>query len=135
MPTFTGIWIALAGGLAALAGLSGRRRIRRLRSGGIAAWAVAVSPLASARQQRRLSHRVLLQYTLADGRVLERPAPATAKRAAPLRPGQKVLIWYDPADPTDILVYGREGRISDTAFLTAGALFILAGAGIAAFAT
>ena len=72
-----------------------------------------------------------MQYTLADGRVLEKLAPAATSKA--LRLGQSVLIWYDPADPFDILVYGREGRASDLVFVAAGAAFMLAGAGIAVF--
>lgn len=43
------------------------------------------------------------------------------------RPGDKVLIWYDPADPGDVLVYGRWGRAGNLAFLATGLLFILAG--------
>ena len=46
--------------------------------------------------------------------------------------GQKVLVWYDPADPQDVLVYGRDGRIADLGFVLAGTVFVLAGAAIAA---
>jgi hypothetical protein len=35
-----------------------------------------------------------------------------------------VLVWYDPEDPQDILVYGREGRFIDRAFLAAGLIFV-----------
>jgi hypothetical protein len=72
----------------------------------------------------------LLQYTLADGRVMERAAPAARKSAA-LEPGQRVLIWYDPEDPDDVLVYGHWGRASDRALLAAGAICVLAGLGLA----
>jgi len=58
--------------------------------------------------------------------------PAPVRKSAALAPGQKVLLWYDPADRQDVLVYGREGRLADWAFLAAGILFILAGAAIAA---
>jgi hypothetical protein len=75
---------------------------------------------------------VMLQYTLTDGRVLERPA--RTRRAAPLAPGQKVLIWYDPDDPAEVLVYGRDGRASDLVFIGIGLAFLLAGAAIAIFA-
>ena len=44
-----------------------------------------------------------------------------------------MLVWYDPADPLDILVYGREGRASNLTFAIAGAVLMLAGVGIAAF--
>jgi hypothetical protein len=130
MSILVGIWFALAGGLAMLAGLSGMRRVRRLRRDGVSAWATAVSPPVSEGGSPR---RTLIQYALTDGRVLEQAVPGRAGRAAALRPGQKVLVWYDPEDPQDVLIYGREGRLADTAFLAAGALFVLAGTGAAAF--
>jgi hypothetical protein len=130
MSMVIGIWIALAGVLSVLAGLSGSRRVRRLRRVGVKAWAVSVPrPLADE------EGRVMLQYTLADGRVLEKLTPATSGKKAALPPGERVLIWYDPADPFDILIYGRERRAPDAVFVIAGAAFILAGAGIAWFAT
>jgi uncharacterized protein DUF3592 len=130
MATVVGVWFALAGVLPVLAGLSGRHRARRLRRGGVKAWAVAVPwPLADDEGPRQIA----LQYTLADGRVLEKLASAGAGK--PLRPGQSVLVWYDPADPQDILVYGHEGRWSDLMFVAAGAAFMLAGAGITVFAS
>jgi hypothetical protein len=63
--------------------------------------------------------------------VLERPLPA--RRAALLSPGKKVLVWYDPKDPTDVLVYGRDGRMSDLAFIIVGLTFMIIGTVIAAF--
>lgn len=127
-----GIWLAVAGCVAALAGLSGLRRTQRLRLRGQSTWAMTVPGPAQAGQEAAgAPGRPLLQYTLADGRVIERTAPAEGRKTA-LRPGQKVLIWYDPADPDDVLVYGRWGRVPDWAFLAIGAALILAGAGIAA---
>ncbi len=41
-----------------------------------------------------------------------------------------MLIWYDPADPDDVLVYGRWGRAVDRAFLIVGLLLILIGTAI-----
>jgi len=129
MSIVIGIWIALAGGLSVLAGLSGLRRVRRLRRNGVKTWAISVPrPLADE------EGRVALQYTLADGRVPEKLTPATTGKQAALSPGQSVLIWYDPADPLDILVYGRERRAPDLVFVMAGAAFMLAGTGIACFA-
>lgn len=127
-----GVWVAIAGGVAALAGLSGMRRLRR---DGVAVWAVPVTePVpAGQRSEDEPSPRMLLQYSLADGRVLERSARARVTRSAPLRPGEPVLIWYDPRDPDDVLIYGRWGRVCDRAFVTAGTLLILVGAAIAAF--
>ena len=128
-----GVWFALAGGLAALAGLTAMRRARRLRRGGSPVWAVAVPRPASVDEGASGSPcRTVIQYTLADGRVVERLSPGSARKAAMLRPGEKILVWYDPDDPQDVLVYGREGRAADLVFVIAGALFIALGAGIAA---
>jgi len=128
-----GVWFALAGGVAALAGLTGMRRTRRLRRGGSPVWAVALPGQVSMDEEPGGSPgRTVIQYTLADGRVVERPSPGPARKAAMLRPGQKVLVWYDPDDPQDVLVYGREGRAADLAFVIAGVLFIVLGAGLAA---
>ena len=126
-----GIWFALAGGVAVLAGLAGRGRARRLRRSGLSAWATAVPAPPSAGQPAR---RTMIQYALPDGQVMERLAPQPARRAAALQPGQRVLVWYDAADPDDVLVYGRDGRRADRAFTAAGLLLILAGAAIAALA-
>jgi hypothetical protein len=135
MATVLGVWFAIAGVVPVVVGLAGRRRVRQLRRDGVKAWAVAVLQPATdgerADEERPGERRVALQYTLADGRVLEKLTPAAASKEP--RPGQSVLIWYDPADPFDILVYGREGRASDLAFMAAGAVFMLAGAGIAVF--
>jgi hypothetical protein len=105
MTIVMGIWFGLAGVVSALAGITGLRRVRRLRRDGVQARA--------------------LRYTLPDGRVLEKLM--TAKTAAVLS-GERVLIWYDPADPLDVLVHGRSGRASNVAFVVAGAAFAIAGA-------
>jgi hypothetical protein len=137
MATALGVWLALAGVVPVVVGLAGRRRVRQLRRTGVKAWAVAVpQPAANgerADEERPGKRRVALQYRLGDGRVLDKLAPGAARKTA-FRPGQSVLIWYDPADPFDILVYGREGRASDLMFMTVGAAFMLVGVGIAVFA-
>jgi hypothetical protein len=43
-----------------------------------------------------------------------------------------VLVWYDPADPQNVLVSGPAAGVADIAFLSAGIGFILIGAVIAA---
>jgi Protein of unknown function (DUF3592)/Mu transposase, C-terminal len=132
MLTVIGFWFALAGGLAVLAGLSGRRRARRLRAGESAVWALTIArPLPGGPPGDSSPPRLLLQYTLADGHVMEHIVPGRARKAGRLRPGEKVLIWYDPQDPDDILVYGHEGRTADLAFIVTGLLLILAGGGMA----
>jgi hypothetical protein len=144
MPVLIAVWFALVGGLAALAGLAGMRRVRRLRRHGLTTWAVAV-PAPAVRGSRPdallspgppsavRSRQVLIQYPLADGRVIERMAPSSARKSVSLQPGQKVLVWYDPNDPDDILVYGRWGRAADRAFVTAGVLLVLIGVAVATF--
>jgi hypothetical protein len=132
MTIVAGVWFALVGAIAALAGLSGMRQSRRLRRDGVSAWAVAVPPSVPAGEQPDWPpHRTMIQYALADGQVVERISPQPARKAAALRPGQHVLVWYDPADPQNVLVYGREGRIANRLFLAAGVLFLLIGAAMA----
>jgi hypothetical protein len=119
--------MALTGVPALLVGLFARRRTRQLRRDGVRVWAIAMHRPRDAGGQL-----VTLQYRLPDGRVVEESAPARAKRREPpLLPGNKVLIWYDPADPAEILVYGREGQAADLAFVVVGAILALAGAIIA----
>ena len=127
MAVAIGVWIAFAGALALLVGMSARRRVRQLRKDGIKVWGEYFHrPLPDDEQQ------VMLQYTLTDGRVLERRA--RPRRAASLAPGQKVLIWYNPDDPVEVLVYGRDGRTSDLVFIGIGLAFLLTGVAIAIFA-
>ena len=133
MAVVIGIWFALAGGLAALAGLTGIHRAHRLRRRGLTAWATAVPPVAAGTQAGGSPELALMRYGLADGRVMESFCPESVWQAALLRPGQKMLIWYDPADPQDVLIHGRRGRrVVDSAFVAAGALFIFIGAALAA---
>ena len=120
------IVLVAPGCVALVAGLTGMHRVRRLRRKGVAPWALTVATPAS-EHVPGTPRQVLLQYTLADGRVFERIALA-AKRKAALHPGQKVLLWYDPKDPDDVLVYGRWGRSADRVFVAAGTALVLLGA-------
>jgi hypothetical protein len=126
MASAVGIWMALSGVLPALAGLGALRRGGRLRRRGVQAWAAAV-PDSSPDGKRGTA----LQYRLPDGRTLEKLG---AGKTAALLPGERVLIWYDPADPQDFLVRGHDGRRSALVFVIAGAALVAAGAviGIAA---
>lgn len=134
MLILVGVWFALGGGLAALAGLSGLHRAGRLRRDGIPTFALTVAaPVEPEDLPGRPRRMTMLQYSLADGHVVERVTPRPARRKRPLSLGQKVLVWYDPADPQDVLVYGRDGRIADLGFVLAGTVFVLAGAAIAVF--
>lgn len=129
MAVAVGVWMALTGVPALLVGVFARRRSRQLRRHGLRAWAIAMH-----RPQDEGGKLVTLQYRLANGRVVEESAPPRARRAAPLLPGNKVLIWYNPADPAEILVYGREGRAADLAFVVVGAILALGGTIIAILA-
>jgi Protein of unknown function (DUF3592) len=132
MSVLIGLWFAFAGGVAALAALTARGRVRRLRRSGQTAWAMVVpSPAAAGESGARPQRRKLIQYPLEDGRVIERLCPQPLRRAAAPAAGQKVLVWYDPADPTDVLVNGWDGRFSDLAFLVAGVFFIVVGMAVA----
>lgn len=134
MPVLVGVWFALAGGVAALAGLYGIHRVRRLRSDGVRTWGMAMLPPASPDKEPDGSRgQLVIQYTLADGRVMERITPQPARKQPALRPGQHVLVWYNPGDPDEVLIHGLQTRLADRVFLIAGLFFILIGAGLAAF--
>jgi hypothetical protein len=127
-----GFWFAVIGAVAALAGLTARRRVARLRRTGQPAWAMVVPSRVSPGELADGSpRRNLIQYSLTDGRVIERLCPRPVRRAAWPAVGQRVPVWYDPADPTDVLVNGWDGRYSDLAFLAVGVFFIVFGMGIA----
>ncbi len=129
-----GVWFALAGAVAALAGLYGIRRALRLRRDGVRTWGMAVLPPVSVNHELDGSgNSLLIQYTLADGRVMERLTPRPVRSQMAPQVGQPVAVWYNPEDPDEILVYGRDTRVSDRALVIAGVLFILIGVGLAAF--
>jgi hypothetical protein len=127
MAVVIGLWFALAGGLAALAGLTARGRVRRLRRSGRSAWAMVVPAPMDVDAPRRN----LIQYPLEDGRVIERLCPRPIRKATAPSAGQRVLVWYDPADPADVLVNGWDGRFGDLAFLAVGVFFLVVGMSIA----
>jgi hypothetical protein len=126
-----GFWFAVVGGIAALAGLTARRRVVRLRRTGQSAWGLIVpSPVPLGEADGWPRHN-LIQYSLTDGRVIERICPRPVRKTASPAVGERVHVWYDPADPTDVLVNGWDGRFSDLAFLAVGVFFIVFGLGIA----
>jgi hypothetical protein len=134
MLTMIGFLLAAPGALAVLAGACAMRRVRRLRRAGVADWARTVdAPAPGDWESAGTPRQLLLRYALADGRVFERITLARAGPKASLEPGQAVLVWYDPEDPGDVLVYGRWGRATDRAFVAAGTLFVLIGGWIALF--
>jgi hypothetical protein len=133
MSVLLAIVFAFAGAVAMLAGYADIRRSRRLRETGQTAWAMTITPPGSAADRAEGPQRPYLQYTLGDGRVVEQVCPGSLKKATGLMPGQRVLIWYDPADPADILVHGRDSRPADRAFVLTGLALVLIGAVIGSF--
>lgn len=133
MLVITGLVLAFAGALAAIAGLTGMLRVRRLRRGGVKEWATIVRQDAEppGREEDRGPLPALLRYSLADGRVVEHVFPRSGE-ADTLGRDQKVLVWYDPVDPSDVLVYGRHGGIGNAVFLAVGSALVAAGLAIAA---
>lgn len=81
-----------------------------------------------ARMDADAPRRNLIQYPLEDGRVIERLCPRPIRKATAPSAGQRVLVWYDPAD---VLVNGWDGRFGDLAFLAVGVFFLVVGMSIA----
>jgi hypothetical protein len=48
-------------------------------------------------------------------------------------PGTKVLVWYDPSAPDEVLVFGRSAINSDVIFIGIGLALMLVGAAVAGF--
>jgi hypothetical protein len=133
MSVVVALVFSFSGAVAVLAGLSDSRRSRRLRGTGERVWAMAIPPPRAATDASDGRQRPYLQYTLADGRVIERVCPGSVRKASMLAPGQQVLVWYDPADPSDVVVFGRDTQVADRAFVVVGLLFILLGVLIVSF--
>ncbi len=137
MQIVIGLLLAAPGALAVLVGACAMHRVRRLRRAGVATWAGTVeagtgdTPASEDWQSAGTPRQLLIRYALAD--VFERTTLARVGRKASLTPGQKVLVWYDPEDPDDVLVYGRWGRSADRAFVAAGTVLVLLGGWLALF--
>jgi hypothetical protein len=110
------------------------RRARTLRSTGMRAWGLVVASPADSDDPDRRARLALVQYALPDGRVLERWCRRWVSPSDRLIPGQRVLIFYDPADPGEVLVNGRDGARVDLAFVWVGLAFITLGAALATIA-
>lgn len=115
------VFTVLAGLVAALAGGYGLHQARRIRRAGHGAMALVKPPPPGA-------ERALLEYETRDGRVMEVPAPA------PLRPEGSVRLWYDPADPRDVVVDGHERAWLDWGFVAVGLTLTAIGAALALLA-
>ncbi|TJZ99211.1 DUF3592 domain-containing protein [Actinacidiphila oryziradicis] len=121
------VFTAASGAAALLAGLSGLRGIRRLRRVGVNVWALVKRAGPAAGED---SVRPLLQYQTEDGRVIEVGSPAPPSKRHPLAEGSLVLVRYDPYDPRELQLHGRERATLEYTMVGAGTVFILLGAGL-----
>jgi hypothetical protein len=117
----------ISGAVSLLTGIAGLRGIHRLRHVGVEVWAL-VKQAGPATDDERA--RPLLQYETQDGRVMEVGSPAPASKRHPLADGSLVLVRYDPDDPRELLLQGRERTTLEYALVGAGAAFVLLGAGL-----
>ncbi|MQS15900.1 DUF3592 domain-containing protein [Streptomyces kaniharaensis] len=114
----------LGGVVAYLAGVVGLRDLRRLRRVGVPVRAL-VRERVPAPEDRALPPRPLLQFETEDGRVVEVFSPVPSTRSHPLPDGGYVPIRYDPADPRQVVVEGRERRPLEYAFVALGMAMVL----------
>ncbi|MET8542615.1 DUF3592 domain-containing protein [Kitasatospora sp. NPDC004799] len=113
---------ALGGVVAYLAGAVGLRDLRRLRRVGVPVRALVRERAAAAEDRAR----PLLQFETEDGRVVEVFSPVPSTTRHPLPDGGYVPVHYDPADPRQVLVDGRERAGLEYGFAALGLLMVLA---------
>lgn len=118
-----GAVILLGGALSLIAGVLDRRRIRRIRADGETAWATIVGAPRHPEYEPS-AYRPLLRFDTADGRPVEVFSPLPPSRRRPLTEGRKILVYFDPADPTQVVLHGSRDR-ADLAFIGLGAVAIL----------
>ncbi|MFH8837178.1 DUF3592 domain-containing protein [Streptomyces sp. NPDC017868] len=116
--------LGLGGTFAHLVGAMGLSRIHRLRRDGVTVPAL-VRYRTAAEEDAAHPRRPLLQFATLDGRVIEVVSPVPPSRTHALVDGSEVSITYDPADPSQILVDGRERRGLEYAFMGCGAALAL----------
>jgi hypothetical protein len=117
----------VSGAVAVLTGVAGLRGIHRLRRVGVEVWALVKRACPATDEERA---RPLLQYETRDGRVMEVGSPVPASKRNPLADGSLVLVRYDPDDPRELLLQGRERTMLEYVLIGAGAAFVLLGAGL-----
>ncbi|MFD7908494.1 DUF3592 domain-containing protein [Kitasatospora sp. NPDC059722] len=114
----------LGGVVAYLAGVVGLREVRRLRRVGVPVRAL-VRERVPTPEDRVSPPRPLLQFETEDGRVVEVFSPVPSTRRHPLPDGGHVPLRYDPADPRQVLVEGRERRPLEYGFIALGLSMVL----------
>ncbi len=118
-----GLILVAVGLLAAVVGLTSHRNAQQLRDFGRSAWGLVIAPPPDDEPPET----AVIRYALPDGRVLERSCRQPARKSRALRTGERVRIWYDIANPGEILVQRRDGHVSDRAFFAAGLAVMLLG--------
>ena len=118
-----GMVILLGGVVSLVAGITGRRRARRIRAEGETAWATIVAAPRHPEYEPS-AYRPLLRFETSDGRAVEVYSPSPPTKGRPLVEGRKVLVHFDPADPTQVMLHGGRER-ADAAFVILGATAIL----------
>lgn len=116
--------LLIGGGLCLAAAIAERHQRGRIRSTGTAVWALIV-PGPRHPEYEESAYRPLLRFTTDDGDQVEVFSPRPSTRHRPLIEGRKVLIRYDPRDPTQVVMHG--GRfISDWVFAAVGLAAVVA---------
>ena len=113
-----GLVILLGGAVSLIAGIADLRRSRRIRAEGETAWATIV-PAPKHPEYEPSAYRPLLRFLTSDGRSVEVFSPLPPTRRRPLTEGRKILVHFDPVDPTQVLLHGSRGR-ADLAFIALG---------------
>ncbi|MEU2494304.1 DUF3592 domain-containing protein [Streptomyces sp. NPDC007883] len=117
---FAGV-VALGGMVAALAGAHGLRQAQRVSETGVRVPALVKRHPGKDGEESA----PLLQFVTEDDKVMEVVSPVPPTRGQPLRDGDNVLVSYDPADPRNVVVQGRERFGLERAFVAGGALIAL----------
>ncbi|MGW3743310.1 hypothetical protein ACWD62_22565 [Streptomyces sp. NPDC005146] len=117
--------IAAFGGMfAVLVGAYGLRQARRVSETGVGVQALVKRHPGEAREESA-PLRPLLQFVTEDDRVMEVVCPVPSTRRRPFSDGDNVHVSYDPTDPRNVVVHGRERLGPDRAFIAGGALVVL----------
>ncbi|MGW8762492.1 DUF3592 domain-containing protein [Streptomyces sp. NPDC055815] len=118
-------FLGLGGAVVHLVGAVGLSRIHRLRREGVTVPAL-VRYRSAGEEDGGYPRRPSLQFATLDGRVIEVVCPVPPSRTQALVDGGEVSVTYDPVDPSQILVDGRERRGLEYALMGCGAAVALA---------
>ncbi|MFE2010461.1 DUF3592 domain-containing protein [Streptomyces sp. NPDC059491] len=116
------VFLGFGGAVALLVGAVGLSRIHGARREGVTVPALVRYRAAG---EDAACSRPSLQFATLDGRVVEVVSPVPPSRRHPLVDGTEVPLTYDPADPSRILVEGRERLWLEYAFAGCGAAVVL----------